>query len=347
MTTNISFPGMKIKGMFKLAGIFALGISLSACQGQLSDKSPVHPNMNMDQQPRKEALEENNFFADGRSMRQPVEGTVARGYNKTDRAYYAGVDENGDFIDYIPADLTKSFLYRGKDRYEIYCMPCHGKAGAGDGVIMEGNYGYVPAPSYHDARIRGLADGALYSAIYDGVRTMPSYATQIAVEDRWAIVAYIRALQASQNVSEEEMQNYNVDLTAMQQEHLQKQSQRDSLEQAQEAEETPEPTAELGKQLFEEKACSACHSTDGTTLIGPTLQGMYGSVGDVITQEGDTNTVTKDDEYITESIMNPDASKPVGFEDQVMSQLPIETHEIEALIEYIKTLSSNSNNEQQ
>ncbi|MEX2605577.1 MAG: cytochrome c, partial [Gracilimonas sp.] len=190
--------------MFKIAGIIAVGISLSACQGQISDKPAVHPNMNMDQQPRKEAQEQNNFFADGRAMRQPVEGTVARGFAKTDRALYEGVDENGDFIDTIPIDLTKSFLYRGQKRYEVFCTPCHGKSGAGDGIIMEGNYGYVPAPSYHEPRVRQLSDGALYSAIYNGVRTMPSYATQIKVEDRWAIVAYIRALQESQNISEEE-----------------------------------------------------------------------------------------------------------------------------------------------
>ena len=148
--------------MFKIAGIFALGVSLSACQGQLSEKPPIHPNMNMDQQPRKEAQEVNNFFADGRSMRQPVEGTVARGFAKLDTEYYEGVDENGDFIEEIPVDLTRSFLYRGKERYEIFCTPCHGSTGAGNGIIMEGNYGYVPAPSYHDQRVRDLSDGELY-----------------------------------------------------------------------------------------------------------------------------------------------------------------------------------------
>lgn len=345
MTTNISFPGMKIKGVFKLAGIFALGIGLSACQGQLSDKSPVHPNMNMDQQLRTEAQEENNFFTDGRGMRAPVEGTVARGKNKSDQAYYAGVDENGDFIDYIPADLTKSFLYRGKDRYDIYCTPCHGKTGAGDGVIMEGGYGYVPAPSYHDERVRNLSDGALYSAIYDGVRTMPSYANLIDAEDRWAIVAYIRALQASQNVSEEEMQEYDVDLADLQEKYR---AQQDSLSADQQEENgedesaAAEPSIELGKEAIQANACGTCHNEDGAPGgIGPTWAGLFGSEGQVITPDGETITVTKDEDYIHTAIVEPDAHKPEGYENAVMASYSyLSEQEIESIVLYIKNLEN-------
>lgn len=328
--------------MFKIAGLFALGVSLTACQGQISDKPPVHPNMNMDQQPRMEAQEQNNFFADGRSMRQPVEGTVARGLAKTDDAYYRGIDENGDFIDYIPIDLTQSFLYRGKERYEIYCTPCHGQTGAGDGIIMEGGYGYVPAPSYHEQRIRDLSDGELYSAIYNGVRTMPSYATQIPVEDRWAIVGYIRALQESQNISEEDIQQYDVDLASMQQEFMDEQARQDSIAAAREAQsEGQEPSIDLGQQAITANACGTCHSEDGSAGIGPTWAGLFGSEGEVITAEGETITVTKDEDYIRESIVEPGAKKSVDYAQGVMAPYGyLSDVEIESIILYIQNLDN-------
>lgn len=341
--TQISFPGMNIKGMFKIAGLFALGISLSACQGQLSEKPPIHPNMNMDQQPRVEAQEENNFFSDGRAMRQPVDGTVARGLAKLDRAYYEGVDENGDFINYIPVDLTKSFLYRGKERYEIFCTPCHGQTGAGDGIIMTGNYGYVPAPSYHDQRVRNLSDGELYSAIYNGVRTMPSYSTQVPVEDRWAIVAYIRALQESQNINEQEMQEYSVDIAALQSKFSDEQAKQDSIAAARAPSDAPEPTVDLGKEVITANGCIACHNEDGAPGgIGPTWAGLFGSEAQVVTAEGETITITKDEEYIRESIVAPEAKKQVGYEQGVMASYSyLADHEIESIVLYIKNLSDN------
>lgn len=333
---------MKFKGIFKIAGIIALGVSLSACQGQLSEKPPVHPNLNMDQQARKEAQEVNNFFADGRSMRQPVEGTVARGLAKTDKAYYEGIDENGDFIDYIPVDLTKSFLYRGKERYEIYCTPCHGQTGAGNGIIMEGNYGYVPAPSYHEQRIRELPDGALYSAIYNGVRTMPSYATQVPVKDRWAIVAYIRALQESQNITEDELAEYDVDIAALNAKAAEQQAKADSIAAAKAAsQESVEASVSLGQEVITANACGTCHSEDGSAGIGPTWSGLFGSEAQVVTADGETITVTKNEDYIRESIVSPEAKKSVGFEQAVMASYSyLADHEIESIILYIKNLEN-------
>lgn len=340
-STHTLFTGMNVKGMLKVASIFALGISLSACQGQLSEKPPVHPNMNMDQQPRKEAQEVNNFFADGRAMRQPVEGTVARGLAKTDKALYEGVDENGEFIDYIPVDLTRSFLYRGKERYNIFCAPCHGQTGAGNGVIMEGGYGYVPAPSYHEQRVRDLTDGELYSAIYNGVRTMPSYSTQIPVKDRWAIVGYIRALQASQNVSEQELQQFDIDIAALQAKANEDQARMDSIAAASQPQETPEPSVSLGQEVITANACGTCHSEDGSAGIGPTWTNLFGSEGQVVTSEGETITVTKDEEYIRESIVEPDAKKPVDYEQAVMASYSyLADHEIESIVLYIKNLDN-------
>jgi len=340
-STHIPFSGMNVKGLLKVAGVFALGISLSACQGQISEKPPIHPNMNMDQQARKEAQEVNNFFADGRSMRQPVEGTVARGLAKTDKALYEGIDENGEYINYIPVDLTKSFLYRGKERYEIFCTPCHGQTGAGNGVIMEGGYGYVPAPSYHEQRVRELTDGELYSAIYNGVRTMPSYATQIPVEDRWAIVGYIRALQASQNVSEQELQEYEIDVAALQAKANEEQAKLDSIAAARQPQEAQEPSVSLGQEVITANACGTCHSEDGSAGIGPTWAGLFGSEGEVVTADGETITVTKDEDYIRESIVEPNAKKPVGFEQMVMASYSyLADHEIESIILYIKNLNN-------
>ena len=97
---------------------------------------------------------------------------------------------------------TRELLLRGQERYNIFCSVCHGKSGDGQGIIMTGNYGYTPAPSYHDERLREATDGYLYDVIANGVRNMPGYAQQVPVADRWAIVAYLRALQRSQNATE-------------------------------------------------------------------------------------------------------------------------------------------------
>ena len=334
---------MSLKGFSKAAGVLAVGILMSGCRGTISEKPPIHPNLNMDQQPRMEAQEVNNFFADGRSMRQPVEGTVARGYRKADTEYYEGVDANGEWIEDMPVEMTRAMLYRGKERYEIYCSPCHGITGKGDGMIMQG-YGYVPAPTYHQDRLREATDGEIYSAIYNGVRTMPSYAHQVKVEDRWAIVAYIRALQASQNVSEEEIQEYDIDLSTLQAEYQAEQEKAAELAAAREAaDEGVEATAERGKEVATTWACQTCHSTDGTTLIGPSWKGLYGHEVTVTTESGETITVTANDEYIIESIVNPYAKIVEGF-DPLMANAygSLSQSDLQSLVEYIKTLSESS-----
>jgi len=172
----------------------------TGCQGSLSDKPPVHLNQNMDFQERFDPQESNDFFADGRAMRAPVRGTVARGFLKEDTQYWTGRDANGAFTD-NPLTVDMAVLERGREMYDIYCSVCHGLAGDGQGIIMTGGYGYVPAPSYHTDLLRAQPDGHYYDALTWGIRSMPGYGTQIKVEDRWAIVAYIRALQRSQAAS--------------------------------------------------------------------------------------------------------------------------------------------------
>ncbi|MCG8372608.1 MAG: c-type cytochrome [Balneolales bacterium] len=335
---------MNFSGIKRFAVVLVVGLMFSGCRGQISERQPIHPNPNMDMQERKEAQEVNNFFEDGRSMRPPVEGTVARGLRKADIEYYEGVDENGEWIAENPVDVTRSVLYRGKERYEIFCAPCHGLTGDGLGIIMTGGYGYVPAPTFHQERLREAPDGEIYSAIYNGVRNMPSYAHQVPVDDRWAIVAYIRALQASQNVSEDEITEYDVDMDAIRAEYEAEQAAIAELEAAKEAANAEVvPTAELGEQIITQYACGACHNIDGAPGgIGPTWYNIFGSEAEVVTDTGERITITKDAEYIIESIVLPNVKKTVGYENGVMVAYDyLADHELQSIVEYIKTLSDN------
>jgi len=185
--------------------LLPVALSLSACHGLISEKTPIHPIPDMDFQERFEAQEANSFFEDGRAMRPPVAGAIARGLLREDVAYASGRDAAGAFVLEMPVPLTRQLLERGQDRYEVFCAMCHGYTGDGKGIIMTGEYGYVPAPTYHDDRLRGIEDGHLFDVVGNGIRTMPGYAYQIPVEDRWAIVAYLRALQRSQHTSIEDV----------------------------------------------------------------------------------------------------------------------------------------------
>lgn len=185
---------------------FTLTAALAGCQGMPSEKPPIHINPNMDWQEKFTAQEANPFFEDNRADRQPVDGTVSRGNIQVDLAYYQGIADNGSFVGKIPVTVTAEMIMRGKERYNIYCSMCHGGTGAGNGIIT--NYGIVPPPSFYDDRIESMPDGEIYSAIYNGVRTMSSYRHQIPVEDRWAIVSYIRTLQRSNAVSEQELARF-------------------------------------------------------------------------------------------------------------------------------------------
>jgi len=177
-------------------------LGLGACRGMISDKPPIHINPNMDRQERLDPQGESDFFADGRAMRQPVAGTVARGHLRDDSAFYDGRNADGSFLQNAPLPYTLDLLERGRTRYNIYCSPCHGADGAGQGPVIAGEYGFVPPSSYHIDRLLSSPDGYLYNVITSGFQTMPSYAQQITVADRWAIVSYVRALQRSQHALE-------------------------------------------------------------------------------------------------------------------------------------------------
>lgn len=172
---------------------------LVSCQGRPSEKPPIHLNPDMDNQPRYNPQSASDLFDDGATMREPIAGTVARGELRTDDAYYLGLDESGQWLDKSPVPVTLQMLERGRERYDIYCAPCHSRLGDGKGIMIQ--RGYVPPPTFHDKRLREMTDGNIFEVISIGVRNMPAYAHQIPVEDRWAIVAYARALQRSQNAS--------------------------------------------------------------------------------------------------------------------------------------------------
>lgn len=336
-----SFLKMKLSitniSLFLLSGIFML-----SCRGQISEKPPIHPNPNMDFQERYNAQEVNTFFDDNRSMRQPVEGTIARGQLRLDDSYYEGLDENGELVEEIPVEVTREFIYRGKERFEIYCQVCHGGMGNGKGVIMTGQYGYVPAPSFHTDNIRQMPDGHFFSAITNGIRTMPSYATQIKVRDRWAIVAYIRALQRSQNMPAAEMDRYNVDLSELRSQYQAEQQAAQALAEARSGGSGGEVSAERGEQLYAQNACQTCHSTDGSELVGPSFQGLFGS--ETTLQDG--TTITVDEEYITESIKTPSAKVVEGFQNVMVPYDYLSDSEIQSLIEFIKSFSDQSESEE-
>lgn len=338
---------MTLTNRTSFAAVLLASMILVSCRGQISEKPPIHPQQNMDFQNRFEAQEENPFFEDGRAMRAPVEGTVARGQLREDHEFYEGVDENGDFVEEIPVDLTEELLFRGKNRYDIYCAVCHGGTGDGQGIIMAGGYGYVPAPSYHMDRILEMPDGELYSAIYNGVRTMPSYATQIKAEDRWAIVAYIRALQQSQNASAELVASLGGNPQQLLRE-AQQAAEAAAEEQESEAasgDETSGDTAgegggnvsaELGQQLFTRQGCQACHSVDGSPGVGPSLAGLFGQEEHAL--EGG-EAVVADEAYIQQSIVEPGARIAAGYQNMMTPYSHLSEDEIQSLIEYIKTLA--------
>jgi mono/diheme cytochrome c family protein len=153
----------------------------------------------MHDQPRFKPLAQSDFYADLRSSRPPVEGTVARGQLHEDTYFYTGKIGNnpGDFM---PFPVTEEVLARGRERYNIYCAPCHSRLGDGNGFIPSRGFPRKP-PSYHIERLRKAPLGYFYDVISNGFGLMLDYSAQIPPRDRWCIVAYIRALQLSQNAT--------------------------------------------------------------------------------------------------------------------------------------------------
>jgi mono/diheme cytochrome c family protein len=167
----------------------AVGLAVAALAGCRQD---------MHNQPKYKGFRENVFYADLRSARPLVDGVVARGHLDEDPAFYKGKGPNGPLAA-NPLGSGADVLARGQERFNIYCSPCHDRTGSGDGMIVQ--RGYKQPPSFHTDRLRNLPDGYFFQVMTNGFATMPPYRAQVPPRDRWAIVAYIRALQLSQHAT--------------------------------------------------------------------------------------------------------------------------------------------------
>ncbi len=156
----------------------------------------------MHNQPRYEVLTESTFFADGKSARPEVEGTVARGEFYESEAFYSG-RSGTQLTTALPVTLDRALIERGQSRFDIFCSPCHGRVGDGDGMIVQ--RGLRQPPSFHIARLREAPVGHYFDVVSNGFGAMPGYASRIKPRDRWAIIAYVRALQLSQRASVEDV----------------------------------------------------------------------------------------------------------------------------------------------
>lgn len=174
----------------------------SGCRGETSADPPIHLISNMDRQPKYQANQASPLFEDGRAMRPLVEGTVAQGELREDDAMYRG--KSGEaYVATVPVPVDEARLLRGQQRFNIYCAPCHDQTGSGHGMIVK--RGYPPPIDLASDRVRGLPDGQIFDVISNGAGNMPSYRKQIPVDDRWAIVTWVRVLGQSQHATIEDV----------------------------------------------------------------------------------------------------------------------------------------------
>ena len=182
---KVSVPASVLRGglilLVALGGFGALG-----CRQDMHD------------QPKLKPYRSSEFFANGSGMRALPAHTVARGSLQEDTHYFTGRMPDGSMATELPMPMTKALLKRGQERFTIYCTPCHGQTGDGRGMVVR--RGYKQPTSYHDERLRQVPIGYFFDVMTNGFAVMPSYAPQVPPEDRWAIAAYIRALQLSQHV---------------------------------------------------------------------------------------------------------------------------------------------------
>lgn len=315
---------MRSTTLFTVAALSAVGFV--GCRGCESEKPPVHLIRNMDTQEKGKAYRKDTsgVFADGREWRLPPEGTVAFGHLDDDDVLHEGLADPLDGGSLEPSKAFPAALKvdgkipdaladRGAGRYQIYCAPCHGQMGDGKGPVAGlaldgGQRLVVPPPAMTGDRVRNLVAGQIYAAMKNGVNNgnMFSYAAQIPVEDRWAIVAYIR---------------------------------RDLQKQDYESGEAPvavavgdKPTVEAGEALFKAKACVGCHSLDGSRLVGPSFKGIWG-------RKDKTNAgeVVVDAAYFRESVLQPMAKVVEGY-PPAMPVIALSDIEIESLALYAQTL---------
>ncbi|MCB0124148.1 MAG: cytochrome c [Caldilineaceae bacterium] len=175
-----------IQKFYGMVGLLLSTLLLTSCAGRMVAQAKYEP------------LEASTFFVDGKSARDLVPNTVAQGQNWMDPLLETGL-EDGAPATRFPFPVTADVLQRGQERYDIFCTPCHGIDGYGDGIVVD--RGFTPPPSYHSERLRNAPPGYFFDVITNGFGTMYSYGDRVSPADRWAIIAYIQALQRSQNAT--------------------------------------------------------------------------------------------------------------------------------------------------
>jgi mono/diheme cytochrome c family protein len=176
--------------------LLCLVCSLTLTVGCSGNSGPERIRQAMYDQAKYDPLEASKFFANGMASRWPVAGTVARGHLKTDLHLHQG-RVKGELAKTMPFELTTEVIGRGRERYDIFCSPCHGGLGAGDGMVVR--RGMKAPPSFHVDRLREAPIGHTFDVITNGFGAMYNYASRVPAHDRWAIAAYVQALQLSQN----------------------------------------------------------------------------------------------------------------------------------------------------
>jgi mono/diheme cytochrome c family protein len=192
------------------ASLIPIGLVYKA-QHSLKSQPRIQIVYDMDNQVKAKTQTVSAFFADGLNMRKHPEGSVAQGLLEADDAFYRGqVPGDTLFVETFPVDVTRELMYRGRERFNIHCAPCHGISGNGNGpvhtraaALAEGTW--TPPTDLRGETVVARPVGHLYNTIKNGIRNMPAYGAQITPEDRWAIVAYVRALQLSRNASLEDV----------------------------------------------------------------------------------------------------------------------------------------------
>jgi mono/diheme cytochrome c family protein len=178
-------------GRLRFAGAFAGGLLwlavFAACRQDMYD------------QPKYEPFEASRVFPDGAAARRPPNGTVTRGDPRVDSAFWSGVDQAGGFVTEPRVSAGRGLVLRGRERFEVFCAPCHGFSGDGNGMIVQ--RGFKRPPSFHGDALRARPVGYFVDVITHGFGVMPAYADRVPPGDRWAIAAYVQALQLSQSAS--------------------------------------------------------------------------------------------------------------------------------------------------
>lgn len=306
-------------------------LAVAACRGGESEDPPVHLIHNMDTQEKGKAYRKDSsgLFPNGRMMQAPPEGTVAIGQLHDDPVFDDGWDPDPVGIDggrtgrpdytfkFPPGVMTadggieESFVTRGQLRYNIYCTPCHGVTGDGKGLVGQKAFDggmrlEVPPRDLIMPASKELPIGKIYAAMKNGVNggNMPSYATQIPTGDRWAIAAYVRRLQGVgfDGKPPEPPPDVNVVSVA------------------------------LGAFYYRNRGCNACHSLDGTKIVGPSWQGIWGK-----TEKTSGGEVVVDEAYIRESVTEPKAKIVDGFQPVMpVPSPPLDEIAIKSIILFIK-----------